>query len=144
MSSNASSSYDRETLITAYLRHTGQKTVDDEWAWNAVEHIVRGHSAEAAWDLVVGLVRRAPDAQLGQVAAGPLEDMINVHGPGLVEWIEGESRRDPRFKEALGRVWLSRGTMPLAVEARIVAASGGRIALLSGEADTAARSGTDT
>ena len=118
---------DRETLITAYLRHLAERTDADFWAWEAVGEIARGPSAEAAWDLVVELVRRAPDEALGQIAAGPIEDMINVHGPALVEWIEGESQRDPRFRESLGGVWLTTGELPPEIEARIVAASGGRI-----------------
>ena len=128
-------SYDRDTLITAYLRHIAENTDDDFWAWEAVGEMSRAPNAEDAWDLVVALVRRAPEDQLGRVGAGPLEDMVDTHGSALVEWIEGESRRDPRFKEALSRIWLTRGTVPAPVEARIVAASGGRIELFSPDDD---------
>ena len=123
-------SHERETLVTSYFRHLEQKSAADIWAWTRVYEIASGPSAEAGWDLVVELVRRVPDAEFGQVAAGPLEELLKTHGQALVEWIEGESRRNARFKEALGRIWLRAGTFPPSVEARIVAASGGRLALL--------------
>ena len=130
---DAPAGYDRETLIVAYLRHIAENTAADFWAWEAVGEIARGPSAEDAWDLVVTLVRRAPEEQLGRISVGPLEDMINEHGPELVEWIEGECQRDPRFKDALGRIWLTSGDLPAEVEAKMVAASGGRIEILSGD-----------
>ena len=131
---DAPAGYDRETLIAAYLHHIAENTAADFWASEAVGEIVRGPSAEDAWDLVVTLVRRASDEQLGRIGAGPLEDMVNEHGPELVEWIEGQCQRDPRFKEALGRMWLSSGALPAEAQARIVAASGGRIEVLPGDA----------
>ena len=135
--------YDRETLITAYLRHIAENTGDDFWAWEAVGEASRASNAEDAWDLVVALVRRAPDNQLGRIGAGPLEDLVATHGAALVEWIEGESKRDPRFRDALGGIWLTSGTLPAAVEARIVAASGGVIEPLPAD-DDEGRSRPDT
>jgi hypothetical protein len=137
-------SYDRETLITAYLRHIAERTDDDFWAWDAVTELSNAPNAEDAWALVVSLVRRAPDEQLGRIGAGPLEDVVNAHGAALVEWIEGECARDSRFKEALGRIWLTSGALPATVEARIVAASGGRIEPMSGDEDVEGGTRPDT
>ena len=141
---DALTGFDRENLVLASLRHIAENTAADFWAWEAVGDIARGPSAEAAWDLVVTLVRRAPDEQLGRIGAGPLEDLVNEHGPALVEWIEGECRRDARFKEALGRIWLTSGELPTEVEARIVAASGARIVVLGGDEASTDGSRPDT
>lgn len=136
--------YDRDTLVVAYLRHIAEHTPADFWASEAVGEIARGPSPEDAWDLVVTLVRRAPDGLLGRIGAGPLEDLVNEHGPELVEWIEGECQRDRRFKAALARMWLTSGALPAGVEARIMAASDGRIQLLSGNPMPAVESRRDT
>jgi hypothetical protein len=83
--------------------------------------------AEAAWEAVLEILRRAPDDELGFHAAGPLEDVVAYRGAELVGRIEAEARRDPRFREALGRIWLSRGALPDDVLDRVVRASGGAI-----------------
>jgi hypothetical protein len=127
--------FDREAAIQAYIRHAELGTQDQEyfWGWDAVNDFVHTAPAEDAWDLVVTLTRRAPDEILGNVAAGPLEDVVRLHGAALVDWIEGEARRDERFRWALGCVWLSRGVLPREVEDRIVRASEGHLLVLGDE-----------
>jgi hypothetical protein len=120
-------SFDRETLISTYLRYLAIKQSQDFWAWDVVMETATGPDAEGAWDLVVELLRRVPAADQCQVAAGPLEHAITAHGEALVGWIEGEARRDPRFKEALGQIWLREGELTADVQRRIIAASGGLI-----------------
>jgi hypothetical protein len=128
--------FDRDGAIQAYIRHAELGSQDREyfWGWDAVNDFVHTAPAEKAWDLVVELLRRAPDEVLGDVAAGPLEDVVRLHGSALIAWIEGEARRDERFRWALGCVWLSRGALPREVEDRIVRASDGRLLVL-GESD---------
>lgn len=123
---------DRDAVIAGYIRHAvaGPNDNTDFWACDALNRSIIVAQAEEAWDLVVSLLRRAPDEILGNIAAGPLEDLVRQHGVVLVDWIEGEARRDSRFRFALGGIWLRRGQLPAAIEARIVAASGGRISLL--------------
>jgi hypothetical protein len=124
--------FDRDAAIQAFIRHAELGTRDREsfWGWDAVNDIVHAAPPEDAWDLVVELVRRAPDQVLGHVAAGPLEDLVRLHGAALVEWIEGEARRDARFRWALGAAWLSRGALPPEVEDRILRASDGHLLVL--------------
>jgi len=124
--------FDRDRAIQAYIRHAELGSQDREyfWGWDAVNDFVHTAPAEDAWDLVLELVRRAPDEVLGDVAAGPLEDVVRLHGAALVEWIEGEARRDERFRWALGCVWLSRGALPREAEDRIVQASDGHLLVL--------------
>ncbi len=41
------------------------------------------------------------------LAAGPLEDLIEYHGPDFIGRIEDEARRSAIFRELLGEVWES-------------------------------------
>jgi hypothetical protein len=125
---------DRQEAIAGYLRHAEAAPAEsaDFWAWDAVIRFVRLAPADEGWDLVIELLHRAPDTVLGNIAAGPLEDLVRKHGAVLVEWIEGQAHTDVRFRSALGRIWLTRGVLPLPVETRIVAASGNQILLLDG------------
>jgi hypothetical protein len=126
------SAAERATLITTYLRHAAEQRDDDAWAFDAVNKVANSDEVEASWDLVVELVQRSPDEQLGYVAAGPLEDMVRRHGPAVIEWLEGEAQRDPRFQWALGCIWLQAGELPPGIEQRVVTASGGEITVLPG------------
>jgi hypothetical protein len=137
MTDKGADPFNRDEAVAGYIRHAVAGPADevDFWAWDAVTQFMEHAPADDAWDLVVELLRRAPDAVLGNIAAGPLEDLVCKHGVALVDWIEGEARRDPRFQWALGGVWLTRGELPPEVEARIVAASGGRIEPLDADDD---------
>lgn len=56
--------------------------------------------------LIELLVEAAPnDDVLGVAAAGPLEDAI-YDADECVAWLEARARNSPRFKQALGMVWI--------------------------------------
>ena len=119
---------DLPTVIATWIRHAQERRKEDFWAWDWVKaRVLWDGSAEEAWTITTELVRAAPDELLGFIGAGPVEDLVNRFGGELIDWIEGEARRDPRFQDALGAIWLQIGTLPPEIEARIVAASGGRI-----------------
>jgi len=69
---------DCEQVIGGYIRHAEAGPTDEAvfWAWDAVTRFIEHAPADEAWDLVVELLRRAPDAILGNIAAGPLEDLV--------------------------------------------------------------------
>jgi hypothetical protein len=106
----------------------------DVVADDVFRRVLHDGPAAAAWELVLEVLRRAPDEELGFFAAGPLEDVVRRFGVELVGRIEAEARRDARFRWALGRIWLSRGVLPDTVLDRVVAASGGEI-LVHGRLD---------
>ena len=120
---------ERDALIEAYFRHAaaGPEEEDDFWAWEAVSDAAQLASADEIWPFLLDLVRRAPDALLGNVAAGPLEHAIREHGSALVDRAETEAASDPRFQRALGGIWLEHGELPATVIKRLVRASGDRI-----------------
>ena len=137
MSDTATPEIDREALVTGYLRFAealGRGVPDDtaemeaaDDAYRAVAKFITHGPARLAWDLVVNILRRAPDDRLDVYAAGPLEDLVRCHGVELVNLIEHEAARDERFRWALGCVWLTVGELPAVTMERIVRASDGEI-----------------
>lgn len=111
-----------------WLRHSFHHRDEDFWAWRRLEDLA-GASPEEAWPVVLALVARAPDERLELIGAGPLETIVERHTSRFVNRVEAAAKSDPRFRKALGAVWLNRwGLDPSAVD-RLVAASGGVIAV---------------
>lgn len=59
-------------------------------------------------------------ATFQNIASGPLEDLLSLHGSELIEQIEIEARRNPAFNLLLGGVW--QNDMPSEIWERIQAA----------------------
>jgi hypothetical protein len=63
---------------------------------------------ESIWAAISKIVENTSDERIiGKLAAGPLEDLIENHGPSWIERIESEARRNPKFRHLLGGVWES-------------------------------------
>jgi hypothetical protein len=45
------------------------------------------------------------DSILGNLAAGPLEDLLVDHGPEFIDRVEILARQDRQFRRLLGAVW---------------------------------------
>jgi hypothetical protein len=125
-----------DAVVDGYIRYSetlrrGDPDADanarDAAAYDALEAAIRGAPAAVAWELVVTLLRRAPDAELDFHAAGPLENLVVHRAAELIGEIEAEAARDERFRWALGCIWLSRDEIPDDVLQRVVRASGGAI-----------------
>ena len=100
----------------------------NDWAYDEVtDRLADPDNGADAWALVTALVTEAEGDALGVVAAGPLEDFVRIQGNQWIEAIEVAARRDSKFQEALGWIWLGRGDLPTPILERVVAASGGRI-----------------
>jgi hypothetical protein len=76
-------------------------------------------------------VRTAPDELLEYIGAGPVEDLVNRHGAALIEKIEDEAKRDPRFREALASIWLVADDINHDVLSRLQAVTGNQILVAS-------------
>ena len=79
--------------------------------WWAVDKFMHGSSCaspEDCWAAILEVLsRNPPDKVLGVLAAGPLEDLIDDHGPEYIGHIETEARRNASFRQLLGGVWKS-------------------------------------
>jgi hypothetical protein len=114
-------------LVEVYHRHGIHRRDEDFWAWERVHEIVNGPDAERAFTLVLALVRSAGDDRLEHVGAGAVEDMVEHHSAVLIDQIEAEARRDPRFREALGSIWLVAEDIAPPILARLQEVTGGTI-----------------
>lgn len=89
-----------DTLTDAYLRGHHE----DYWAWEEWQRIVKS-DLNAAWKLTLLMLERAEsEDRLGRVAAGALEDLIDLHGPKALDLIEEECKNNSRLQLALSQV----------------------------------------
>ena len=69
---------------------------------------------DEAWKLILQLVSKAKsDLMLAQIAAGPLEDLLNQYPDKFILPIEEEARKDVRFRKCLTGVWESGIPLPI-------------------------------
>jgi hypothetical protein len=95
---------DDSALVDAYLRHYATKDHSLLWAFIKVNDIAL-EDAERGLRVTLALVAQAPDAQtLSYVAAGPLEEILEVHGAALIAQIEGIAKLNAKLRTALSRV----------------------------------------
>ncbi len=100
--------------IAAYIMYVSDPDNDREdhplfWAVEKFLDLIHIEEApEFYFKAILEILKRNPgDKVLEVLAAGPLEDLINHHGPQYIKRIEIESERNPEFKDLLGGVWAS-------------------------------------
>ncbi len=95
-------------LIDVYLRHHANGRDEDFWAWEEVQRRVKADLA-GAWAIIQLLVQKADsNGELGYVAAGPLEDFIDIYGNAALDVVETACKNDQRMQLALSGIWLER------------------------------------
>ena len=83
-------------------------------------------SPEFVWDVVLQIIQRdLSKEQLALLAAGPLEDLLALHGNGFIDRIEQQAQINPQFAHLLGGVW-RRGMTP-EIWNRVERARGGKV-----------------
>ena len=69
---------------------------------------------EVAWPAILQVLgHELTEDQIAVLAAGPLEDLLAVHGPLFIERVEREAERNPRFNHLLGGVWQNQMTQDI-------------------------------
>src|SRR5690242_17972771 len=95
---------DLNTLADTYLRHHATRSDDDFWAWEEVHRLIKD-DPDAAWRITLLLLDKAEsDAEVGYIAAGPLEDLIDAHGHAALDRIDAVVERNQRLQLALSTV----------------------------------------
>jgi hypothetical protein len=60
---------------------------------------------ETCWSVILAILEKSPSTHaLSMLAAGPLEDLIEMHGADFIDRVEEQARRDPSFRSLLGGV----------------------------------------
>ena len=91
-------------VVDGYLAQLGGWAGDNHWSWSIVTDLVHA-KPDVAWPMLLELIARAPDGNLSEVAAGPLEDYLSEHGPRVIDAVEAEAQTNPRLRHALAMVW---------------------------------------
>jgi hypothetical protein len=95
---------DLRNLADTYLRHSRFHSDDDFWAWEEVHRIIKT-DPDKAWRVTLLLLDKAEsDNEVGVIAAGPLEDLIDTHGHKAFDRIEPECEHNARLQLALSMV----------------------------------------
>lgn len=77
------------------------------WAFEEMCTVV-ALEPERALQLILQILERDDTARVVEIlSAGPLEDLLSGHGPKMIDAIEDEARRNPKFAFLLGGVWPS-------------------------------------
>ena len=96
-----------EEMIRGYFmgrRHPSNRELYD--LVESVDEIVRTDPVRG-WEIVNNLIHAASSEEdLGYVAAGPLEDLLRLHGAGIASIIRESAIRNQRVRDALGCVLL--------------------------------------
>ena len=98
---------DLRTWVDAYIEAQQDPNLLEEGnsRWWAVNRFWEA-GPEDCWSAILATLSREPPAKvLGILAAGPLEDLVEYHGPRFIERIEAEARRSPAFRDLLSGVW---------------------------------------
>jgi hypothetical protein len=81
---------------------------------------------EAVWQAILRIMQcELTVEQVSLLAAGPVEDLLALHGVSFIDRIEAEARRSPAFAHLLGGVW--QRDMPMEIWQRVEVARGGRV-----------------
>jgi|HubBroStandDraft_6_1064221.scaffolds.fasta_scaffold204330_4 hypothetical protein len=111
-----------ETWIEHQLHNRGLGSEATFWAWERLWELTDSEPEEA-WR-VIEAIRHAngTDLILGNLGAGPLEDLLSQHGDQFIDRVETLARRDAQFRKLLGAVW--QNTMSEEVWSRVRAVAG--------------------
>jgi hypothetical protein len=104
-----------DEVVPTYWRHyellasenRADRLAADElfWAWEQVDQAAKD-GGPGIVDLLVALSDAAPnDAALAYLGAGPVEDLVRLHGARLRGEVETASRQNQHFAAACRSVW---------------------------------------
>ena len=109
---------DVRKLVTAYVaRYASAETGGDNsslWVFEEVSALTLKQPADAFTFIVEALKQELSDFCMANLAAGPLEDLLALHGGTVIDWVEIEAKRNPAFDDLLGGVSLGRLSPPTA------------------------------
>jgi len=124
------------------LRYKREHRDEDFWAVDAM-FFLPGEDPERAWLVILALVHRAEEDELGYVGAGALEDLVTEHAPAFIDRIEAAALTNSKFQEALSAIWVNSLYQDPEIVRRLVAASGGAIEPFEVDYDKAEREERD-
>lgn len=101
---------EKERLVNAWIAlcetEEGSSTYEEKfWAYEQLSDL-RMNDSELCWEIIINIMERdISDKVLANLGAGPLENLLAIHGATFIERVEALSRQDPKFRKLLGIVW---------------------------------------
>jgi hypothetical protein len=115
------SSPDIAQIARAWIAYWEEEERTGRFPASDVGSFVFNLDADMAWAVILQILDKVnsdPKDVLFQVlAASPTEDLLGEHGSAVIDRVEAEALRNPRFKLLLGGVW--RGRMSQEIWARV-------------------------
>jgi hypothetical protein len=114
-----------DDLARAYGRFANAESKSAEWYalfWThqRMQYLIK-HLPQRAWRTILLIWSMDQSARtIQRLSAGPLEDLLAKHGDEMIETIEAEALRNPRFAKLLGGVWKNRMTNEVWARVRAV------------------------
>jgi hypothetical protein len=78
--------------------------------WFEFNWLVEEYPEQAWLAILAALDDPRMETSLGVLAAGPLEDLLSLHGEAFISRVEDTARSNPKFAWLLGGVWKSQMT----------------------------------
>lgn len=96
--------------VEAYIEIYSGKEEFDEFhpQYWAIEKFadLEADSPEICWAAILIIQRKNPDERvIANLAAGPLEELVELHGDDFIERIEKEARSSSQFRNLLNLLW---------------------------------------
>jgi len=92
------------------LQRSEQESVDaTDLSWAADEiNIAAVSDPDYCWLLICEILSQSKNEWiLANLAAGPIEAMLSLHGKAVIGRVESLAQANPHFRQALGGVWNS-------------------------------------
>jgi hypothetical protein len=91
-----------EELIASWFIHE-----NNFWACSEMDDLVT-EKPETAWPILLQMLNHTSGQRIFNLAAGPLEDLLERHGTTFIDRIAAEARQNEKVREALTGVWISK------------------------------------
>lgn len=115
-SENLKNNKEKTELINAYIdRYSQPFSLTNEkiltradknfWAYEKFAELVKLEPAVAFETILATLSSTENEDVLDNLAAGPLEDLIRIHGVQFIDQIEVQAFRDKKFRNLLSGLW---------------------------------------
>lgn len=99
-------------LVVARTPTDSPESDENFWAFECIDTLVEKAPETALDFLLFALPRFTQDSDVAWLGAGPMENIIGLHGKRLIDRVELEARRDGRFRLLLSSIWGESSTDP--------------------------------
>lgn len=99
-------------LVVARTPTDSPESDKNFWAFECIDTLVGDVPEKALEFLLFALPRFTENSDVAWLAAGPMENLVGIHGKRLIDRIELEAGRDGRFSLLLSGIWGEPSTDP--------------------------------